>query len=84
MSPLFQLVLLFCADRVSSVSLTGHSKSRTETLTETTFDYVIVGGGLTGLVVANRLSENPNSKLGSPPTCISIANCSAPRLCARH
>jgi hypothetical protein len=23
-----------------------------------TFDYIIVGGGLTGLVVANRLSEN--------------------------
>ena len=24
-----------------------------------TFDYVIVGGGTSGLVVANRLSENP-------------------------
>jgi hypothetical protein len=23
-----------------------------------TFDYVVVGGGLTGLVIANRLSEN--------------------------
>lgn len=27
---------------------------------EQTFDYVIVGGGLGGLVVANRLSENPD------------------------
>lgn len=26
----------------------------------TTADYVIVGGGTSGLVVANRLTENPN------------------------
>ena len=25
-----------------------------------TYDYIIVGGGTTGLVVANRLTENPN------------------------
>jgi hypothetical protein len=26
------------------------------------YDYVIVGGGVTGLIVANRLTENRNSK----------------------
>ena len=29
---------------------------------ETTYDYIIVGGGTTGLVVANRLTEDSKSK----------------------
>jgi hypothetical protein len=27
-----------------------------------TYDYVVVGGGVTGLIVANRLTENKKSK----------------------
>lgn len=30
--------------------------------TPNTYDYVIVGGGVTGLVVANRLTEDKNGK----------------------
>ena len=32
-----------------------------QSLSNQTFDYVIVGCGIAGLVVANRLSEEPNS-----------------------
>jgi hypothetical protein len=33
-----------------------------------TYDYVIVGGGVTGLIVANRLTEDEKSGLPSPYT----------------
>ncbi|KAI0079806.1 hypothetical protein K474DRAFT_1658610 [Panus rudis PR-1116 ss-1] len=34
------------------------------TFANTTFDYLVVGGGLTGLVVAARLTEDPNVVVG--------------------
>jgi ribulose 1,5-bisphosphate synthetase/thiazole synthase len=33
------------------------------------YDYIIVGGGITGLVVANRLTENKDSKFPYVKAC---------------
>ncbi|GAB7352670.1 hypothetical protein MBLNU459_g3033t1 [Dothideomycetes sp. NU459] len=41
----------------------AHSYSSETNANSTSYDYVIVGGGLTGLVVANRLTEDPSKNV---------------------
>lgn len=53
-------VFAFFSSVSASSSCSGNVTTVIEYVTE--YDYVIVGGGLTGLVVANRLSEDRNSK----------------------
>jgi len=51
------LVLLFSFTLVCSLRL--NPRSLNSTLLNC-YDYIIVGGGISGLVVANRLTEDPN------------------------
>ncbi|KAF2134343.1 GMC oxidoreductase [Dothidotthia symphoricarpi CBS 119687] len=60
--PSFCLSILFCTTIFSSsqtIPNTSQAKSSAEPdVGGKTFDYIVVGGGLTGLTVANRLSED--------------------------
>ena len=51
------LLILICPLVSASVFVVDGSS---EQLSNATFDYVIVGCGISGLVVANRLSEDEN------------------------
>lgn len=45
----------------TSFALPNKSPVEIEARASNTYDYVIVGGGVTGLVVANRLTEDKKS-----------------------
>lgn len=51
-------VFLSAQGALASPAFPGQYKTRAQQLL-TAYDYVVVGGGASGLTVANRLSENP-------------------------
>lgn len=57
MTPSMKLILLFAA--LNSRSIAAPVNDDVATAKDgSKYDYIIVGGGLSGLVVANRLTEN--------------------------
>jgi choline dehydrogenase len=54
-------LLLACAAIPLALAVPAKTSNKTSTID--CFDYVILGGGLTGLTVASRLSENPSVKV---------------------
>jgi choline dehydrogenase len=54
-------LLLACAAIPLALAVPANAHNKTSTID--CFDYVILGGGLTGLTVASRLSENPSIKV---------------------
>lgn len=55
------LVVLFLS-RITSVVSTPLLAQVVEEL-DSSYDFIVVGGGLSGLTVADRLTENPSSTL---------------------
>ncbi len=46
-----------------AISIPRHATlASRETANQTQYDFIVAGGGLTGLTVADRLSENPSGK----------------------
>lgn len=57
-----------------STALPRNTPVELEARASDTYDYVIVGGGVTGLVVANRLTEDSKSRLRTLSTTMNHTN----------
>jgi hypothetical protein len=82
MTPTLRQSLALLAGFHAVIAVPTAISGNVSTIKGKTYDYVIVGGGLTGLVVANRLSEDKSRKYAGAG-CVSLVSSQTYRFCAR-
>lgn len=83
MTPSLKSFLTFAAVLPLTVAVPTVKRDDVSSIKEKIYDYVIVGGGLTGLVVANRLSENSQRRFLKPYMMSHISANKVYRVCPR-
>ena len=78
--------LLYCAiaSVTGALQLPRHATlTSRQSVNETKYDFIIAGGGIAGLTVADRLTEDPNGSILKHPTARQSLNWS-PSECPGH
>jgi hypothetical protein len=57
---------------LTGLAITARSALLDRSLPAESYDFIVIGGGASGLTVADRLTENPDGKGNSPVWCFRV------------